>query len=397
MLSAMTKERKIEFLANLSRKQIEKMKQKKYFCPACGAPVIIKNGQLKRPHFSHRITSNCFSSSEGETEEHLQLKEVIIKWCIKEKIIFEVEPYLIQLKQRPDVLIENLAIEIQCSPLSFKRMAERTQNYLNYGYIPIWILGNKLTPKKKFTEATKKFCYFSYRLGFYLWVIDWQKQEINLLFHIEEDYAGIIYYTRKRWRFFTKGLVAILFYPEKGKIYSKRSYEIKKFMENYYQYLEEKLQKRSEEYRKIQEFFYLQSQHILNLPYWFYYPGIRLFGLKNSDLILKQKMWSLLKEKTKRTFSIYQLINYFYSGVKQEAHLIYDFPNIKKAKLEWICLNQLLKQWIECGLLIKKDAYSYYQVKDNYLLNKENSLRTFLIDGKNKSVNTASPFKNVIR
>lgn len=396
MLNAMTTERKIESLFNLSRDEIDKLKQSRYFCPACEAPVIIKNGQVKRPHFAHYKTSDCFSSSEGETEEHLALKEILVKWCIKEKISFEVEPYLAQLKQRPDLLIENLAIEIQCSPLSYKRMYERTQNYLNYGYTPIWILGNKLAPKKKFTESSKKFCYFSYRLGFYLWLIDWQKQEICLLFHIEEDWAGTIYYTSKRWPFFTEGLLAVFRYPEKAKVYSRRSYDAKQFMKSFYQDLEEKLVRRNKEFRKIQAFFYLRFQHILKLPYWFYYPGIRLFGSKGSDLMLKQKLWMILEQKTKNKFSINQVAAFFHDEIKQEEEsFFYDFPNIKKNELEWICFNQLIKQWVECDLLIKENKC--YQVNTACLINRQDSLKTFLFENKNKSVKTATPFKNMIR
>ena len=390
----MTTERKIKSLINLSRNEIENLKQFNYFCPACEASVIIKNGQLNRPHFSHYKTSDCFSSSEGETEEHLTLKEMLVKWCVKEGITFEVEPYLPKLKQRPDLLIENIAIEIQCSPLSFKKLLERTQNYLTNGYTPIWILGKKLAPKKKMTESTKKFCYFSLRLGFYLWIIDWQKKEICLLFHIEEDWAGKIYYASKRWTIYEKGLMAILLYPSRATIYSRRSYDVKVFAQSYYKDLEAKLIRKNEQLRKTQAFFYLQFQHVLSLPYWFYYPGIHLFCLKGSDLILKQKIWKFVEQNSKSGFSIYQVNNYFQNEGKQIGHLLNIFPNIKNSKLALICLNQLLNQWLECDLLIKKNES--YQVNVNCLKNEKNLLKTFLMESKNKSVNTATPLKNVI-
>ena len=52
------------------------------------------------------------------------------------------EAYLPRLRQRPDILLANLAIEIQCSRLSHQRFIERTQNYLNNSYQVWWILGN---------------------------------------------------------------------------------------------------------------------------------------------------------------------------------------------------------------------------------------------------------------
>lgn len=391
----MTAQQKIESLINRSQNEIEMLKRDRFFCPACKAPVIIKNGQLKRPHFAHNKVSDCINSSEGETEEHLILKEIFVKWCIKEKITFEVEPYLAELKQRPDVLIENLAIEIQCSPLSYKRMQERTQSYLHYGYIPIWILGTKLAPKKKFTESTKKFCYFSDRLGFYIWLIDWQKKEVILLYHIEEDWSGVMYFASKKWSFYTNGLLEMLFYPTNAQIYNRRSYDMKRCMESYYYNLKEKLVRRNEELRKVQTFFYLQYHHILYLPYWFYYPGIRIFELKGTDLILKQKIWSVLQRDSKNRFSLKQLMNYFYNEIRQTTHYFYDFPNIKKSELEWSYSNQLLTQWIECGLLIKKNEC--FQINENCMKNKKGSLKRFLIENKNKSVNTATPLKNMIR
>jgi hypothetical protein len=45
------------------------------------------------------------------------------------KLSFQVEAYLPTLKQRPDLLIGKIAIEIQCSPLPIKRLVERTETY----------------------------------------------------------------------------------------------------------------------------------------------------------------------------------------------------------------------------------------------------------------------------
>jgi competence CoiA-like predicted nuclease len=30
-----------------------------YFCPACGEPVILKKGDVRVPHFAHKISETC--------------------------------------------------------------------------------------------------------------------------------------------------------------------------------------------------------------------------------------------------------------------------------------------------------------------------------------------------
>ena len=395
MLSAMTVDRKLKSLIHLSRWEVDQLKQIGYFCPACGAPVLIKNGQIKRPHFSHSKAADCFSSSDGETEEHIALKEMLADWCLKQQISFVLEPYLTQLKQRPDLLIGNIAIEIQCSPLSSRRLEERTKNYLAHGYTPVWILGEKLVSKKKLKEMTKKFCYFSDRLGFYLWIINWRKEELHLLFHIEEDWERNSYYVTKTWKFYSEKLTDILYYPTKAKIYSRRSFNTKKYMENYYRDIEDKLVRRNEDIRKIQEQLYLQFQHVLSLPYWFYYPGLRLFCCKNSDLFLKKKIWNLLENYSENEVTISKLINLFYKEMNESSQLFYDFPNINKSKIAMICSNQLLHQCFECEVLIKKGKG--YQININSLKNKEGSLKKFLMNKNIKKFKTATPLKNMIR
>ena len=66
--------------------------------------------------------------SEGETEEHLSAKELLYEWLTDETI--EIEAYLPDLQQRPDLLVGKTAIEVQCSALSWSRFVQRTEKYL---------------------------------------------------------------------------------------------------------------------------------------------------------------------------------------------------------------------------------------------------------------------------
>ncbi|MDY4308096.1 competence protein CoiA family protein [Enterococcus mundtii] len=69
----------------------------------------------------------------------------------------EMEGYLSQLMQRPDILVGHHAFEIQCSPLSYERMIERTINYKANGYVVWWLLGMKFFKRNDCLILEKSF------------------------------------------------------------------------------------------------------------------------------------------------------------------------------------------------------------------------------------------------
>ena len=59
-----------------SREELVKIKKKTEFtCPQCQETLILRIGQIKTPHFSHKSSSSCVEAfSERESEVHyLQL------------------------------------------------------------------------------------------------------------------------------------------------------------------------------------------------------------------------------------------------------------------------------------------------------------------------------------
>lgn len=190
MYNAYSQKKEIVTLWNLSRTTIENLKSQVFYCPSCLTPVYIKNGLLRLPHFAHYKSTFCGTLFEGETQEHLELKKSFVQWCEQESITYELEKYLPQLNQRPDILIGKIAIEIQCSILSVDRFIERTQNYQLHGYTPIWICGEKLVFQNghKMSNLTKHMSYYSERIGFFIWGANQKTQEFTLYFHIEEDW-----------------------------------------------------------------------------------------------------------------------------------------------------------------------------------------------------------------
>lgn len=138
------------------------LKQKRnttqFYCPHCKEQVQLKVGEVKVPHFAHLANSRCAQMfSEGESEIHLQGKEQLYKMFQRLKLQVELECYLTELAQRPDLLVTDqfgrrFAIEFQCSPISQEQIRKRTKGYLSAKITPIWIF---LTPSKKSTSIGK--------------------------------------------------------------------------------------------------------------------------------------------------------------------------------------------------------------------------------------------------
>lgn len=132
-----------------------------YFCSMCKEAVVLKRGQIKVPHFSHKYDSDCASLYEGETWEHLKGKSDLSDWLAKLGGKPELEVYIEKINQRADVLFEwdsqLYAIEYQCSPITERAIIERTEGYLSIGIKPIWIAGEKLKLGMKLSVIHRQF------------------------------------------------------------------------------------------------------------------------------------------------------------------------------------------------------------------------------------------------
>lgn len=73
-------------------------KEKMYYCRSCRKRVVLKKGKKKCAHFAHRKTENCSVFSEGESEEHLQLKECFMDWLGQSAEPVFLEAYLPRLR-----------------------------------------------------------------------------------------------------------------------------------------------------------------------------------------------------------------------------------------------------------------------------------------------------------
>lgn len=263
-------------------KAYEAIDQKQeFFCPNCKEIVFLKKGGKKIPHFAHYSSTRCQSFSEGETEEHLLAKKLVADWNYKKECCLEA--YLPKLRQRPDILFENqLAIEIQCSPIKFQSFLQRTTNYLLHQYQPWWILGSRFFPRRRLSLFQKACCEYNNDLGVMLWIIDVDQQRLTCscpdFWHYQYGY----YFKQFHWN----KNESWLDYPDR--IRRKTPVTLKNWQpEGYRYFLTRKLIQKNREIILIQEKLYHVGGHLGQLPFWCYLPSRYHFFFEHYLLVLR--------------------------------------------------------------------------------------------------------------
>ncbi|OEH91611.1 competence protein CoiA family protein [Bacillus solimangrovi] len=148
MLTAIIEDGKsISLLDDEVRKYIHEWRNDyKFFCSACGSKLVVKLGAKRIWHFAHETTSYCEAQAEGESDYHLTGKKQLYEYFISKGYDATLEPYLHNLKQRPDILLQrknSIAVEFQCATVPRTRIIERTRGYQTAHIRPLWILGEK--------------------------------------------------------------------------------------------------------------------------------------------------------------------------------------------------------------------------------------------------------------
>jgi len=123
--------------------------------PECNDVLLAVMGPIKIKHFRHTTKGHLYH--EPETAEHLALKKLVKDACDALQIKCKLEPYIFQHNQKrnPDCLvtldeeiqeqlnIKGIAVECQCTPMHTRIYEERNLFYLDNGYTPVWIFGEK--------------------------------------------------------------------------------------------------------------------------------------------------------------------------------------------------------------------------------------------------------------
>lgn len=280
MLSALDeKGRLVSLLDEISEKQT-------FTCPACHSPVRLRHGQIMRPHFAHVSLKNCDFYSENESDEHLQLKAALYQ-ALSQSENVTVEAVLPELHQVADVLVnDNLALEVQCSRLSEKRLRERTTSYHKAGFNVLWLLGEKLWLGERLTPLQRHFLYFSQNMGFHLWELDAKQRFVRLHYLIYEDWHGKVHYLTKSCSL-SGNLMAFFRLPyQKQKL---STYDVNQDS-NLLSYIQRQLSSRNTSWLKRQEKAYLQGKNLLTLPLSAYFPQVRPPEVKDGFCQISQDL-----------------------------------------------------------------------------------------------------------
>ena len=111
------------------------------------------------------------------------------------------EAYLPRLRQRPDILLANLALEIQCSRLSHQRFVERTKSYLNNGYQVWWILGHSFLGQRQFSLIEKVAAIIIEKGGNIAGKLTLRTKNFIYIIILQRLYSGHILFQLACWTF----------------------------------------------------------------------------------------------------------------------------------------------------------------------------------------------------
>ncbi len=127
-----------------------------FYCPECFGPVVLKKGAVKVAHFAHSPGSTC-AFAEGESWEHLRMKENLIK-ILRKKYLAENIDSEVRLapNRRADVVLKLSDIpwvfECQVSPITVNDLWQRTIDYLNAKCNIQWIFHISRIKRNSFYE-----------------------------------------------------------------------------------------------------------------------------------------------------------------------------------------------------------------------------------------------------
>ncbi|KKD22849.1 hypothetical protein XA22_09540 [Staphylococcus cohnii subsp. cohnii] len=151
--------------ANNNRNQAvwakDAIKNKHYRCPFCKCKVILKKGTYNTPHFAH-IRNNRSYCHKNESQEHFNLKYHIARELKGLNHKVNIEPYVPQSYQYPDLIIDDeIVLEIQFSKVTTACISKRSKTLQNAGYKVYWI-----TKKVKFNKSNSVLYLSKYERNF---------------------------------------------------------------------------------------------------------------------------------------------------------------------------------------------------------------------------------------
>ena len=122
-------------------------------------------------------------------------------------------------------------------------------------------LGKELWLGQRLTDLQRDFLYFTTKIGFHLWELDWEREEIRLKYLIYEDIFGRVYYLTKTWSL-TENLMTILRFPYQAR--KLETYQVTQ-RKKVSHVIQRELMGKNPRWMRRQEEAYLKGMNLLSL------------------------------------------------------------------------------------------------------------------------------------
>ncbi len=337
----------------------QKIKNQKYdyYCPNCREPVFLKKGLIKQAHFTHFQKSECNVFSEGETEEHILGKNMLYQWFTQQKIPCQLEAYLSNLKQRPDLLIwldeqTPIAIEFQCSALSIQRMVERTTGYIKNGYKVYWILGKQYHFKNRLTSFQRLFINEHKLVGCYFLELHVDKNTLMVHCRINQQ-GNSTHISSCSSQFELAKMSTSLEYISKQLLFfgkSNQNESKKQLIQSHY-FLNQGRNYQVPEIVLFQKYIYKRGDSLISLPVEVYLPVKNQIFIKSLSYFWKYLLLEWLMERDNKEVitkkAVYQKFSLMIKNNELIFHVMPFIPIESKKK----CVDHFMALLTQRGVL----------------------------------------------
>lgn len=366
MLQAISKDGKRVTLAMLPRNTLRQLRNSStpFYCPVCKQKVIMKIGNKVIPHFAHQRKEECPSSEAGEGLYHEEGKLLLYQWLRRQGLNVQLEMYIPDIKQRPDLLLHfpdrKIAIEFQCSKIPKDEINARTEGYLQMGIVPFWILG--LTRMRQLSPYVWKIDAFTRQLIHQYTPAS--PLTITYFCPLKKQFLQIHYLTFSQMNRAIGKMERIpLEYGRFRDLFSVPLFPKESFLQVWYK---EKLRFRTKRRENLygneliwRQWLYSQGVYLEQLPSIVHLPVRSQFLLKVSPWNWQSRLYFKVLEKCQvgNSFSLRQceriLRPYFYSAD--------TFPLISKKDNP---IEQYLRYWEKLHIVEKRSPEIYVKLKE---------------------------------
>ena len=291
MFYALNDKGDIQSLYAKTKVEIESCKQKAYYCPTCEEPLQIRSGPRVTAHFAHFPNSDC---SRGETLEHETGKWLLYKWAKYQGLHSELEKFLPEIKQRPDVWLtlnnKQVAIEYQCATISEKEIRKRTSAYYSSGIFPLWILGHQhLKPYSnqtlKLTSFLSSFLYY-FNDQYLLYFLNPDKRSISMASRLQTTSPRVCFASIQSLSLQHVSFPDLFRKPSATSLYSAVPFWEKLWYNHRTTYKKHV----STEERQFRQYVYLKGHHFSLIPSVCYLPVEGQITMKEKPFIWQTRL-----------------------------------------------------------------------------------------------------------